>query len=308
MLDTISIVSEQDNYRFPIAKAQYVIDYHDTNKKYLLTQTYINENYRVFHDLNRNAVRIEASIPKIIFGHNGLNYIEPKNHNLIKLYIDLFAKFFFKDTSTVYINRIDIASVQYFDNPAKQIETYKQFKLQNQRLTKFNHQNYKSSVFYFSKNFSTKIYDKFIESKDESHRGLLRFEKSYRLGYLKKCKMLAKPYFGVSLSALKIEVLINDFLETFQKWTSKTVVANPTRNGLMGTLETLRVENIQLLQELVIKGIISDSTIKRLNRIPENYYLQKDFTIDVKLNLEDNLKRTTFESLKNFNYLLTTKF
>jgi len=70
----------------------------------------------------------------------------------------------------------------------------------------------------------------------------------------------------------------------------------------------VRLEKIQLLQELVIKVIVSDSTINQLNRIPQNYYLQKDFTIDVKLNLEDNLKRTTFESLKNFNYLLTTKF
>lgn len=299
MIDTIVLIAQSSNYIFPKNQAKFLLEYSDRQvpRSYWMTEAYISQDkkIRVFHDINREQIRLECSIPKLIFGNNSINYIERTNVASALELIKILIKQFFKQYKEVYINRIDISAMQEYesiDEKRLHLEAYRVNKPINVRLKKFTHQNYADSIFYYSKNYSIKIYDKHKETPINDcyldNSKMLRFEKSYRRGEMQKLKLLTYPFLGCKIGDFDLNVLVNDFERVFTNWEMKKQVIDCPKKGLLGVIKVLKFENPELYRQIISSGKISDSTIKRTNKVESKIIDTKCFEYVV--NIHDYFK------------------
>jgi hypothetical protein len=291
MIDTISFQGHQVDYFEKSTRAKFFINYEERNNPYLITDHFQGKNYRAFHDLNRKLVRIELSLPKAVCGQNCFNYANAENYPLLEKIIYSIMGQFFRNPKFCWINRIDLGYVQKYDTEKEKelaLEHYKNTRPHSQRVSKFKHQNYSTSSFYYTKNYSIKVYDKFAESKYDNctwtTKNMLRFEKTYRTGEMKRLGMESTPYMGIPVPFFSLQQLMNDFKLTFQRWEFGTkIVPIVTEKGLLGVLQSVKILSPDIYKYIETAKIASPSTFKRLKKIKSEAYKPKDLDFKVEI-------------------------
>lgn len=203
MLDTIVISGPASLYKFKADYTKFTVFRKEGMDDYIPMVAVENRKslvdgrslFRIFYDPGTDTIRVEASIPKLIFTNNFYNYYVNDSNACVSL-IRNFASYFFTN-GDFYVNRLDVGGLVTFRDPhaaSLAVDSFRRSRLQGSRVKKFKHQNYEESVFYSSKNYSVKIYNKGLEfGRDNSKNFLdfdllstLRFEKTYRAGSWKK--------------------------------------------------------------------------------------------------------------------------
>lgn len=277
-----------------------------------LTMVQRGKNYRVFMDISAERVHIEMNPHKHFFKHNIYNY--EQSPVILQNYILGVSRHFFSSLSDTYLNRIDIGGVVDFQDREKSLaalETYRQTKPEGLRFAKFKSQNYETSIFYSSDNYSIKIYHKGSELArvngqiiNKVARGqasesdiipvhvlkyadkLLRYEKTYRMDEIKRLGLKKEARYGIPLLDFKIDPLLCDFNELFAKWERQTKPYQTSKKSIAGLLQV--IDNLGQLDNVASQGIVSRSTIHRYKREKkENIEL---IPIEWKKNLPKNLE------------------
>jgi len=256
--------------------------------------------YRVHYAPSTGMVSVEFNPHKLIFTDNIYNY--EKDPLVLGRFISTCANYFFAG-GDCYVSRCDIGGVSVFDSPfvaAQTLESYRSTRPEGARVNKFKHQNYATSVFYSSKNWSVKVYNKGTEMKLPS--GLdtvsgmpmlstLRFEKTFRFNEMKRLGMTVKPYYGVHLNDFSIGILLDNFFEVFTKWDFQKTPYMTDVKGSIGLLSVL--DNMGQLSEVESVGIVSRSTMFRYKKKKK---LRADFvpTLSFEKNLPVDLQNKWF--------------
>lgn len=230
--------------------------------------------YRVFYVPSANLMDVEINLGKLLLEHNVYNYCT-SSLDLDTLVRRVGACFF--NSGDYYIARIDLGHTQTYATKLeaqKTIDQYRHSRLPGAYSRKFKHQNYKDSVFYKSENWSIKVYDKYAEmvhslgleeaKKIIPDENVVRFEKTYRIGEMKRLGLQVDPYKGVHVDSFQIATLMNDYLSTFGKWEFSSTPHITDAKGVIGLISYL--DNLGQLSELEAANIVSKSSLWRYRR------------------------------------------
>jgi len=308
MVDTVVLFGRFDFNKFMPDFTQ-IVSYRNHKKN--------TENIPVFQYQNRkglyvaryyqatNEISVQFNIPKVIFGTNALNY-ESSFVRLDNL-IACFGSYFFP-SGDYYVSRIDIGGVVTYPDKISAdavIERFRYAKLPRARTRSYKHQNYESSVFYSTRNWSFKCYNKGAELRHTKEFDMVsqsvvwdldctvRVEKTFRFNEMKRLGYEVTPRKGVFIENFTTEYLLQDFIDTLQDW---SLTATPWLNEHKGVKGLVSIIDQQgLLSEAYASGKISKSTYYRYIRekkaaaqAPKDF---KDvFYLDGKKNLPENLK------------------
>lgn len=293
MIDTIRFKGMQTRYNFTADYSRF-IGYRrkDGTEKVVEVCVEKNEHYQVFLNPNEGTVTVQCNPHKSIFGINAFNY--EKNPVLLKQFVRLVASYFF-DNGDCWVSRIDIGGVTTYEDIDKAksvIERFRGTRVPGGSIKKYRHQNYPSSVFYWSRHWSIKIYNKGVEIgykeedeiKKRSPNGFdllktVRYEKTYRFRELERVGSLpyqkinpdhkkytdmpVKPNWGIYIDDLQMDLILFDFEEIFKKWdfaASDSVEAGSLK-GLNALLHV--VDKKGALSEAESMGYISRSSLQR---------------------------------------------
>jgi len=230
--------------------------------------------YRVFYVPSANLMDVEINLGKLLFEHNVYNY-SVSSLDLDMLIRRVGSAFF--ASNDYYVSRIDLGHVQTYASrleTQKVIDQYRHSKLPGAYSRKFKHQNYKDSVFYKTENWSVKVYDKFAEIVHSlgvevakqllPDENMVRFEKTYRIGEMKRLGLQVDPYKGVHIDSFQVAVLMNDYMDVFGKWEFSATPHVTDAKGVIGLISYL--DNLGQLSELEAAGIVSRSSIWRYRK------------------------------------------
>jgi len=278
MLDTIRLTgsSLSSNMDFEVTK---YFSYH--NKRTGIEKTAVvhltqgkNSPYRAFFDPNYNTLTVELNPHKILFGYNVYNYSQ--HPNTINHLVHSVANCFFS-SGDCFISRADLGGVVTYENPGRALEVLEQYrraKIEGARVAKYRHQNYTDSVFYYSKNWSAKVYNKGIElfNKAEQPEGsipfdtysTLRFEKTYRSGEFERIGMKKQPYKGVHIDDFDFVAWYADFRDFFTGWQHQATPYFTTEKGMKGLLSV--VDQLGHLNDVAAMGVVSRTTVYRYRK------------------------------------------
>lgn len=263
MIDTLRISGNQFNLK--IKPTESILYREKDGIITPLQSKLITEKYRIFETKN-GMVTVELSVPKLLFGHNGLNYLVGE-YKMMENLINNIGNYFFK--GNWYISRIDIAAVVMVEDIQTELKFYREFKQRTARIGKYNHQNYKDSVFYFSKEYAMKIYDKYKESKNILHKNLLRYEMTIRSSMLEKIlKTSKKPYYGIRSVDMDYKKIVDYFFDRFQNYAVKRKVKEVRGKitPLQKAMITIKENNPELFRQMVSEKAVSRQTITRMTR------------------------------------------
>lgn len=308
MVDTICFVGNPIHARWDFDLEKYTAWKRKDGTEVLTEVLYKKtDNYRVFYSPSYNRARVECNLGKILFKKNIFNY--EKNSNILNLLCRRLGDFFFQPHS-YYISRCDIGAVRVFaDNlaAARVIEGFRNARPEGSRLTKFKHQNYADSVFYYTKNWSIKVYNKGAEMRKnkedttEADDRTIRFEKTYRTGEFERLGMQKTPTYGVHIDSFDIAHLVDDFFNVFTKWEQKQAGTIVRGKGVLGCLAIL--DNLGHIDDAVANGVVSRSSLSRYNRIKSKTVdlLHSDRTIKFDNNLPPEFKNR-LDYVRNFGF------
>ena len=199
--------------------------------------------------------------------------------------INNIGNYFFK--GNWYISRIDIAAVVMVEDIQTELKFYREFKQRTARIGKYNHQNYKDSVFYFSKEYAMKIYDKYKESKNILHKNLLRYEMTIRSSMLEKIlKTSKKPYYGIRSVDMDYKKIVDYFFDRFQNYAVKRKVKEVRGKitPLQKAMITIKENNPELFRQMVSEKSVSRQTITRMT----NHTFNIGETVPLQIALTNN--------------------
>lgn len=269
MIDTLRLTGSGKHYRFKPSYSKYTVFKRDGKPEYIqgiqLEQT---GNYRCFYSPSHDNATVEFNASKIIFRDNWTNYAN--NSIAIDTIIRVFSEYFFF-RRTCYIARIDLGFVQDFmteERANEVLEMFRGARFPGARKAKFLNQAYDGSVFYSTRNWAVKIYNKGREQKmPQGHplRSVLRYEKTYRFNELKRIGMPVTPTKGVLVRDFDSTAILTEF---WQLWTGWDLQAKPYQvSGLKGSAALLQViEQSGLLGVLETQNSVSRSTIWRYKK------------------------------------------
>lgn len=263
MIDTIRLTG--DGFKLNFQPSESIL-YREKNGEIYPLQSYLTTpKFRIFQK-KAGSTTVELSVPKLLFGENGLNYLVGEYKEMQTL-VENIGNFFFK--GNWYISRIDIGAVVMVDDVKTELKFYREFKQRTARVSKYNHQNYADSVFYFSKEYAMKIYDKYKESKNEKHKNLLRYEMTIRSSMLEKIlDEKKKPYYGIRSDKMDYKKIVDYYFERFENFAVKKTVKEVRGNitPLQKAMITIRENNPELFRQMVSEKAVSRQTITRMQR------------------------------------------
>jgi len=229
--------------------------------------------YRAFYDPNNLLLTVELNPHKILFDANIFNYSQ--SASALRYLTHSVASCFFAGTDC-FISRADLGGVQTFDSPGRAVEVVEQYrrtKIEGARVKKYRHQNYDASVFYYTQNWSAKIYNKGVEMFRAAEQpdgypfdlySTLRFEKSYRSGEFARLGMKKTPYRGVHLHEFDFETFYGDFTEFFGKWQRSATPYYTDKKGMTGLLSV--IDQLGHLNDVAAMGTVSRTSIYRYQK------------------------------------------
>lgn len=249
--------------------------------------------YRAFLDPNYNTLTVELNPHKILFHDNIYNYCQDVN-SLRSLVFGVASSFF--PHGDCFVSRADLGGVVTYANRFDAdctLEQYRTTKISGARVKKYRHQNYIGSAFYYTQNWSAKIYNKGLEMFRGSPQpegypfdlyNTLRYEKTYRSGEFERLGMKKVAFKGVPLHAFDFGVWFDDFNTFFESWERE---AKPYMSNMTGRSTTHKllhvIDKLGQLDNVASMDIVHRSTIWR--------YKQKKKKL-----LKESFKRTEFVS------------
>jgi len=315
MIDTIRFEGKSLYYKFDLSYEKFVGYRKKTDKGVTvekIQQLAVEDRkgyYRVYYNPNNQQVSVELNIQKLIFKkYNHYNY-EKEPHILLTL-IRHFGSYFFANDD-YYISRIDLGTVATYENSTEAalvLDKYRYSKPKGARSGKWRFQNFGTSVFYPTKNYSIKVYNKGAEY---SHNNVpkegfpidldstLRFEKTYRIGEMKRIGLQTRPYMGCHIQSFELDKLIKDYYHVFDTW---TLFTNPVKfdNDMKGQMLMISVMDSQgILEELIDKGVVKKTSAFKYKKLKKEASIgtEKSF-----LPYKNNLLQKDLERLR---YVLT---
>jgi len=276
MIDTISFSGTLQNSHFEADLSKYYVSVRKDGKFWLQdTQQQKGFHYFCRYQPSYDRFTVELNLHKVLFEVNAYNYCQSPTilNDLVR-----FAGEAFFLPGKYHVKRIDIGGVKEFadyDDALNNLETYRNARADGFSLKKAIAQNYAESAWYPHRNWSAKIYHKGLEQgfkkgqKADVFPGIdlarmLRFEKTYRPGELKRLGLYTIPWHGVPIRDFNIIPVLNDFYELFQNWkhTSVPYVADGT--GLHYLINI--ADNNGNLKFIEQSGRVSRSTIYRYRK------------------------------------------
>lgn len=276
MLDTIRLVGSSLGTNVKTSVTKYT-SYVRENGVEKIASVHLNDKkgypYRAFLDPNYNTLTVELNPHKILFGENIYNYCQDV-YALRNLVFGVAHSFF--PHGDCFVSRADLGGVVTYDSRNKAdnvLEQYRTTKISGARVKKFRHQNYVGSAFYYTKNWSAKVYNKGLEvlKSGPQPEGLypfalydtLRFEKTYRAGEFERLGMRKTPFRGVHLHEFDFGIWYNDFNTFFLNWERES---KPYTTDLDGTpMQKLLhvIDQLGQLDNVAAQGFVDRSTIWR---------------------------------------------
>lgn len=282
MVDTLVLKGPVDNFRQSWDYSLFQ-GYKRRGKVEKVTKVMVKDSpeYRAWYYPGSEYIKVEFSLPKLIFGTNSVNYAT--NQNLLNRLVGCAGNSFFTGGS-YFVARCDLGYINYYPDYATAsavVDTFRNTRLPGARKNSYKHQNYPDSVFYKSANWSIKIYNKGLEQKIKPHMknayllGALRVEKTYRFREMERLGMTVAKTLGVPISVFRPWALYDDFQGVINSWCRQL----PNRiNGLSGALGLLSViDQAGLLSEVEANGITSRSTLHRYKKVKAEYQPALDF-------------------------------
>jgi len=310
MIDTLRICGDKTRYNFNADFSRF-IGYRkkDGTEKIVELLVEKNEYYQVFVNPGAGKVTVQLNPHKILFGLNIFNYEE--NPVWLHQLVRHCANYFFGN-SDCYVSRLDIGGVVTYKNQTEAIKVLERFRgtrVPGGSLKKYRHQNYADSVFYWSRHWSIKIYNKGVEMgctpdmteaqlekagttnekilADRSPAGFdllatLRYEKTYRFRELERIGSLpyqkahpqhkavtdmpVKPNWGVHIDDLRMDLIMYDFKNIFEKW--DFAASESLHPGELKGVHTLlyALDKLGKLSELESLKAVSTSTMGRYRK------------------------------------------
>lgn len=263
MIDTIRLTG--DDFKLNFQPSESILYREKNGEIYPLQSFLTTPKFRIFQK-KAGSTTVELSVPKLLFGENGLNYLVGEYQKMQTL-VENIGNFFFK--GDFYISRIDIGAVVMVDDVKTELKFYREFKQRTARVSKYNHQNYADSVFYFSKEYAMKIYDKYKESKNEKHKNLLRYEMTIRSSMLEKIlSEKKKPYYGIRCDKMDYKKIVDYYFERFQNYAVRKTVKEVRGDitPLQKTMLTIKENNPELFRQMISEKAVSRQTIARMQR------------------------------------------
>jgi len=273
MLDTIRLVGSSFNTNVKTSVTKYV-SYVRDNGTERLAMVHMNDKkgfpYRAFLDPNYNTLTVELNPHKILLNDNIYNYCSsvPDLRGLVTAVAHSFFPY-----GDCYVSRADLGGVVTYENRFQAdttLEQYRTTKISGARVKKFRHQNYVGSAFYYTKNWSAKVYNKGQEMFTNAVQpegypfdlyNTLRFEKTYRSGEFERLGMKRTPFKGVHLHQFDFSAWYEDFNTFFTNWERE---AKPYMTQMEGTHGLLHVlDQMGQLDNVAAMGIVNRTTIWR---------------------------------------------
>jgi hypothetical protein len=220
MIDTIRLTGNADYYRFQKTYERFTGWKKASGEERISTVMVENKKgvHRVFLTPSTNTMVVELNPHKLIFSDNVYNY--EKSAGVLNDFVRRVGSAYFSDSS-YYVARVDIGGCHTCENTiqaGQMVERFRSARIVGARTERFKQQNYKSSVFYSSKNWSLKLYNKGIEMKigedgEERHRvgfdllSTVRAEKTYRFRELERIGIRdATKHIPVNLSTNQTDI------------------------------------------------------------------------------------------------------
>lgn len=234
-----------------------------------------NPNYRAFWSA-AGGYSIEFNLGKVLYLNNYTNYA-PDPSFIAGLVAASVAHFCGKNDA--FISRIDLGyCVDYgsYDEAKRHLDMYKNARPKGFSANRYNPKQYKHSIFYNTKNWSVKIYNKGIEQKidslddTEGLHGVLRFEKTFRSNELLRLGMPRVPYFGVPADQFDAGLVVDNLFQVFQGWDLQALPFQKQPNFRAGMAAIKIVDDLGLLHQLEQAGSVSRSTMHRYRKKKEN--------------------------------------
>lgn len=167
MIDTIRLTGPADYYKFSYDYERFTgIKRKDGEER--ISQVLVENKkdvHRIFYSPHNNQIVVELNPHKLIFKENVYNY--EINSAILNDFVRRIGSVYFRGHN-YYVARLDIGGVTTFDNfdsASQVLEKFRATRIPGARVARFKQQNYASSVFYASKNWSIKIYNKGIEMR-----------------------------------------------------------------------------------------------------------------------------------------------
>lgn len=309
MIDTIRFRGPAKNYamKLDVTKYQVWVDESTGNVTQSPIVTIANVKaadgqslYRIFYTPSADMVDVELNIQKILFHQNASNY--SFSANTLNLLVRRFGSYFF-NSGCYYITRIDLGFVQSLETEAEKrgmIDTFRNTRLPGSYTAKYKAQYYANSVWYPSKNFIMKIYDKHAEivkheNKDIADKlvpnnNMIRYEKQYRGKEIERVSALYKTekkkdedgkekevktlvhyampheaFKGIHIDCFDIQYLKDDLFNTLSEWVRNTAtIEGQELRGTQGLLDALAKRG--MLSEIEAANIVNRTTIYRYKK------------------------------------------
>jgi len=313
MIDTIRFRGPSTAARFDFKMEKYYVFRNSDSELEYIPLTLIENKkdekkrsiYRLFFSPSTDTLEVELSLPKALFGSNSFNYT---NSVLDLNQIIRHVGDFFFSRNNYYVTRVDLGHVFYSESDAAKkrlIDSFRHSRLPGAYARSFKHQNYADSVFYKTKNWSIKVYDKYAETvhlygEDEAKKmlpnpNIVRMEKTYRMNEFKRLGLHVEAYKGCFIDEFDISILFDDYFTTFENWDKTTKVYNTDKKGALGLLNI--IDNAGLLSEIENSGVVHRQTIYRYRKAKRADVVD-DFSIPYIQNISP-------EDLRKWKYYLT---
>jgi len=284
MIDTVRLCGYGRFYNFKKTFERFVGFNRSDGTEYVIEQEVekVPGKYVARYSPSEDIMRVEFNIGKLIFeNYNVYNY--EKNPAVLLALLQKFGQYFFGN-NPFYVARIDIGGVCTYPNTDTATNTLNRMRSARPpgaRINKFKHQNYSDSVFYYSKNWSIKIYNKGIELKESKElpsfsafdlHSTLRFEKTYRFNELNRLgrpfgRNKVTPNMGILFKDFDLRLVMDDFFQVFQDWdfvASGTIEKDSGLRGVVALLGALDAKGA--LSEVEAAGVVSQSSMYRYRK------------------------------------------
>lgn len=253
-------------------------------------ETYQRDTFRAQYLPDDRRATIEFSLPKFVFGSNSKNWIN------INQSVHILNNYMSRQHQRQYYHarRVDIGfNVVYSDQAEADyiISAFKTAKPKRAHYAKLDHttKSYQHSVFYPTRDYSVKVYNKGWEQKDQSLRNVLRFEATLRT---QKLRTFAagdysyKPYYGVRFQDINLNAAHDWFIQFISDWVKRFGVKTGYKSyGAKGVYKLMqKLDELGKLDETLDGANVPYYTVSRYRKQSDNGW-----------HLDDVIKNITFE-------------
>lgn len=287
MIDTLRLRGPAKDYNMKLQVTKYQVWVNEetgnvTNSP-IVTLSNVKDKdgqslYRIFYTPSADMVEVELNVQKILFSNNATNYCF--SAPVLNLLVRRVGAYFFASGS-YFVTRIDLGFVQTMETEDKkraQIDTFRNTRLPGSYAAKYKAQYYANSVWYMSKNWVMKIYDKHAEitkhdSKERANElvpnnNMVRYEKQFRgkeIERVSEGRMKYEPFKGIHIDSFDVTDLKENLFETLADWArNMATIEGQQLKGTAGLLDVLAKKG--LLSEVETSGVVNRSTIHRYKK------------------------------------------